>query len=95
MFLGDFVNCIHLSLVYVKGFADNIVEIAHTKFSPNNESKVLEGVYVKTYSQEDVEDSYTDSEEDSEFESEFESDDEFEVPALETDIDLDDFNDEH
>lgn len=27
MFLGDFVNCIHLPLVYVKGFADNIESI--------------------------------------------------------------------
>lgn len=46
----------NMNLDFAKGFADNIVEIAHTKFSPNNESKVLEGVYVKTYSQEDVED---------------------------------------
>lgn len=44
-----------------------------------------------TSNQEDAEDSYTDSEED----SDFEADEEFEVPALDNDIDLDDFNDEH
>lgn len=45
----------NMNLDFAKSFADNIVNIANTKYSPNNQSKVLDGVYVKTYSQEEVE----------------------------------------
>lgn len=40
---------------FAKKLADNIVQKTGTRYSANNISKVLEGVYVKTYTQEEVE----------------------------------------
>ncbi len=45
----------NMNLNLAKNFANNIVNIAKTKYSPNNVSKALDGVYVKTYTKEDVE----------------------------------------
>lgn len=46
----------NMNLEFAKSFAYNIVSIASSRYSPNNEFKVLDGVYVKTYTKEDVED---------------------------------------
>lgn len=45
----------NMNLDMAKNFADNIVNIAKSKYSPNNVSKALNGVYVKTYTKEEIE----------------------------------------
>lgn len=44
----------NMNLEMAKNMADNIVRMAKTKYSPNNVSKVTDGVYVKTYTEEDI-----------------------------------------
>lgn len=46
----------NLNLDFAKAFADNIVTYTAGRYSPNNIAKVLEGVYVRTYTQEEVDD---------------------------------------
>ena len=43
------------NLDFAKSIADNIVNMVGVTYSPNNQHKVLDGVYVRTYSQEEVE----------------------------------------
>ena len=45
-------------LTFAKSIADNIVNIANTNYSINKEYKVDEGVYVKTFTKDDINDSY-------------------------------------
>lgn len=44
------------SLNFAKSLADNIVNYAQTKYSVNSYARVMDGVYVRTYTQEDIED---------------------------------------
>ncbi len=44
----------HANINFAKSFASNIKEMANTTYSPNNISKVLDGVYVRTYNEEEV-----------------------------------------
>ncbi len=44
----------NMNLDMAKNFADNIVRMAKTRYSPNNVFKSLDGVYVKTYTEEDI-----------------------------------------
>ena len=44
-----------MNTALAKSFADNIVNIAKTKYSPNNQFRVLDGVYIRTYTQDEVE----------------------------------------
>ena len=45
----------NMNTALAKSFADNIVNIAKTKYSPNNQFRVLDGVYIRTYTQDEVE----------------------------------------
>lgn len=45
----------NMDTVLAKNFADNIVNIAKTKYSPNNQFRALDGVYIRTYTQDEVE----------------------------------------
>lgn len=42
------------NLNFAKSFADNIVNYTGTRYSPNNVAKVLDGVYVRTYTEQEV-----------------------------------------
>lgn len=42
------------NLDFAKSFADNIVNYTGTGYSPNNISKALDGVYVRTYTEEEI-----------------------------------------
>jgi N-acetylmuramoyl-L-alanine amidase len=42
------------NLDFAKNFADNIVKMAQTNYSQNNQWKAYDGVYVKTYSEDDI-----------------------------------------
>lgn len=44
----------HANLNFANNFAKNIKEIANTTYSPNNVSKVSDGVYVRTYNEDEV-----------------------------------------
>lgn len=44
------------NLEFAKNIADNIVNLVGTTYSPNNQHKVLDGVYVRTYSESEIED---------------------------------------
>lgn len=46
----------NINLQFAKNFSDNIVNIASSTYSQNNEFKVLDGVYVRTYTEEDIKD---------------------------------------
>lgn len=43
-----------MNLDFAKSFADNIVTIANTIYSPNNQYKVLDGVYIRNYSEDEI-----------------------------------------
>lgn len=51
-------------LSFAKLLAKNIVEIANTKYSPNEIDKVYDGVYVRTFTKEEIEDSNKSAKED-------------------------------
>ena len=44
------------NLTFAKSLADNIVNYVPTRYSSNGENRVMDGVYVRTYTQEDIED---------------------------------------
>lgn len=44
----------HANLSFANSFAKNIKEMANTTYSPNNVSKVADGVYVRTYNEAEV-----------------------------------------
>lgn len=44
------------NLTFAKSLADNIVNYVPTRYSSNRQNMVIDGVYVRTYSQEDIED---------------------------------------
>ena len=44
------------NLEFAKNIADNIVNLVGTTYSSNNQHKVLDGVYVRTYSESEIED---------------------------------------
>lgn len=46
----------HANLTFAKSIADNIVNMVNVNYSVNSYARVEEGVYVRTYSQEEVED---------------------------------------
>ena len=47
---------------FAKVLADNILNYANTKYSPNNSHKIMDGVYMRTYSQNDINSLIKDSE---------------------------------
>ena len=44
------------NLNFAKSFANNIVSYTGTRYSPNNIAKALDGVYVRTYTEQEVQD---------------------------------------
>lgn len=47
------------NLDFAKSIADNIVNYTGTRYSPNNISRALDGVYVRTYTEQEVQDAIT------------------------------------
>ncbi len=54
----------HANLSFAKSFADNIVQMANSTYSINSSMRALEGVYVRTFTQKEIDDFRLEAEDD-------------------------------